>query len=434
PDVAQQALHGPDDALEDLVVHDPGHPPGALRPHLVANHVPVVAHRLRGEPDGLIEQRLMAIVGEDEREGLAERGRDARRAEPGAHNFVDQHPHVLVGERLEGLRETARDLASDAPAVLRVGEPPSGPLGGPHRPQVGRDDFARQEVILHEGAQDPADPLLAGGHGGGESALPPHADRSARESQGCGRDALPAAASAALLSLIAAIPGHSLAGVFEGRHLAVVQVHTAPLAAEWVRDVRPDTIVIDAELPDMSGIDACRLLHSDPRIGHTVPTLILAPNKPTPEQRVAALRAGVWDFVLYPPDPEELLLSLETYLQAKRNIDVALAGLMDPATGLHTRPALARRARELGALMSRARGGLACVVFALDADPADPKAGSILVRSARVSDVVGALSPTEFAVLAPGTDQAGAVKLAQRIGGALRDVVGASGSSAAARA
>src|SRR6266704_239260 len=101
-------------------------------------------------------------------------------------------------------------------------------------------------------------------------------------------------------------------------------------------------------IADMSGIDACRLLHSELRIGHTVPTLILTPNKPTPEQRVAALRTGVWDFLLYPPDPEELLLSLETYLQAKRNIDVALAGLVDPATGLHTRPALARRARELG--------------------------------------------------------------------------------------
>src|SRR6266550_2437401 len=236
------------------------------------------------------------------------------------------------------------------------------------------------------------------------------------------------------LILIAASPEHSLASVFEGRNYIVVQVHTATLAAEWVRDVRPDTIIIDAELPDMSGIDACRLLHSDPRIGHTVPTLILAPNKPTPEQRVAALRAGVWDFLLYPPDPEELLLSLETYLQAKRNIDVALAGLMDPATGLPTRPALARRARELGALMSRARGGLACVVFALDAEPADPKAGSIVVRRARVSDVVGALSPTEFAVLAPATDHAGAVKLAQRIGAALLEVIGANGSSAAARA
>src|SRR5439155_22489216 len=101
---------------------------------------------------------------------------------------------------------------------------------------------------------------------------------------------------------------------------------------------------------------------------------------------------------------------------------------VDPATGLHTRPALARRARELGALMSRGRGALACVVFALDADQADPKTGSLVARSARVSDVVGALSPTEFAVLAPATDHTGAVKLAQRIGGALREMVGASSS------
>jgi len=180
----------------------------------------------------------------------------------------------------------------------------------------------------------------------------------------------------------------------------------------------------------MSGIDACLLLHGDLRIGQTVPILILAPTPPTPEQRVAALRAGVWDFLPSPPDPEELVLSLETHLQAKRNIDVAIAGLVDPATGLHTRPALARRARELGALMSRARGGLACVVFALEAGPADPKAGSLLARSARVSDVVGALSPNEFAVLAPGTDHTGAVKLAQRIRGALRDVVGAGSPSA----
>ncbi len=236
------------------------------------------------------------------------------------------------------------------------------------------------------------------------------------------------------LILVAANPEHSLSSVFAGRPYAVVQVHTGTLAVEWVRDVRPDTIILDAALPDMTGIDACRLLHSDLRIGHTVPTLILAPNKATPEQRVAALQAGVWDFLLYPPNPEELFLSLETYLQAKRNIDVALAGLVDPVTGLHTRPALARRARELGALMSRARGGLACVVFALDAHRADPKVGGVVVRSARVSDIVGALSPTEFVVLAPGTDHAGAIKLAQRIGDALRDGVGVNDSSASGSA
>src|SRR2546426_173560 len=116
------------------------------------------------------------------------------------------------------------------------------------------------------------------------------------------------------LILIAASPEHSLASVFEGRNYIVVQVHTGTLAAEWARAAGPDRTTTAAELPDLSGIAACRLLHSDMRIGHTVPPLTLPPNKPTPEQRGAALRRGVWDFPLSPPDPEELLLSLETYL------------------------------------------------------------------------------------------------------------------------
>src|SRR2546430_14043634 len=71
----------------------------SLRPHLVPDHVPVVAYGLGGEADRLIEQRLMAVVGEDQREGLAERRRDARRAEPGAHDFVDQRSEERrVGE------------------------------------------------------------------------------------------------------------------------------------------------------------------------------------------------------------------------------------------------------------------------------------------------------------------------------------------------
>ncbi len=96
---------------------------------------------------------------------------------------------------------------------------------------------------------------------------------------------------------------------------------------------------------------------------------------------------------------------------------------MDPTTGLHSRSGLARRARELGALMSRNRGALACVVFAVEAEPADPKTGSLVAQSARLSDVVGALGPAEFAVLAPGTDDVGAVKLAERVGGTLREAI-----------
>ncbi|HEX9283891.1 MAG TPA: response regulator [Gemmatimonadales bacterium] len=225
--------------------------------------------------------------------------------------------------------------------------------------------------------------------------------------------------------LIAAVREQSLASVLEGSWCAVVQVRTGTLAVAWARDLRPDTIILEAGLPDMSAVDACRMLHGDLRIGHNVPILILSPDKPTPEQRVAALRAGAWDFLLQPGDPEELSLKLQAYVQAKRNIDVALAdGQVDPTIGLHSRPVLARRARELGALLARTHGAFSCVVFELEPDAADPQAGSLVARAARVSDVVGALGPSEFAVLAPATDSPGALKLAQRVADSLRDVIG----------
>ncbi|PYO85215.1 MAG: hypothetical protein DMD65_01420, partial [Gemmatimonadetes bacterium] len=137
--------------------------------------------------------------------------------------------------------------------------------------------------------------------------------------------------------LIASVEEHPLVGALERRRYAVVQVQTGALAVEWARNFQPDAIMLAADLPDMTGIDASRLLHADLRIGHNVPILIIATDKPTPEQRVAALRAGAWDFVRHPGDPEEVALKLQTYVQAKRNIDVAFAeGLIDPATGLHS--------------------------------------------------------------------------------------------------
>lgn len=200
----------------------------------------------------------------------------------------------------------------------------------------------------------------------------------------------------------------------------VIEVSTAARALERARDTRPDVIILDTELSDLTGLEACRLFRGEPHIGRNVPILLLTSGPPTPDQRVTALRAGVWDFIRSPGDPDELVLKLETYVQAKRNIDDTLAeGLFDPATGLHSRPGLARRARELGALMARHHGALACVVFAVEATPTDPRTASVVAQTARVCDVVGSLGPGEFAVLAPGTSDAGALRLAQRVASAL---------------
>src|SRR2546426_9470870 len=144
------------------------------------------------------------------------------------------------------------------------------------------------------------------------------------------------------------------------------------------------------------------------------------------EQRIAALRAGAWECIAPPHEADEILLKIGAYVRANLDADRARAeGLLDPLTGLYNRQGLARRARELGSQAFREHGALACVVLALDVETpasASESAGQVVVRcvhalksSARLSDVVGRLSPTEFAVLAPGTDAAGARRLAERL-------------------
>jgi CheY-like chemotaxis protein len=217
--------------------------------------------------------------------------------------------------------------------------------------------------------------------------------------------------------MIAASQPEALVAALSDEPVTLAQTDSGKIALEMARDLRPDAILLAGDLRDMSAMDACDALHSDPEIGRQTPILLLTESRPTPTERVAAVRAGAWDFVRYPGGGDELALKLQSYVQAKRNLATALAeGIAQAERGLHTRGALAHRARELGALMGRVRQGLACVVFVLDRESGGDRMGTQLSRSTRVSDVVGVLSPNEIAVLAPGTNAEGAVNLARRLG------------------
>src|SRR2546429_137583 len=213
----------------------------------------------------------------------------------------------------------------------------------------------------------------------------------------------------------------------------ITQARTGTEAVDLARERPPDTIILDADLPDMSGIEACRLLRGDLHVVPGVPILIVCADEPSAEQRVTALRAGAWGFVPTPRDAAALALQLEAYVQAKRSVDHAFAeGLIDRATGVHTRVGLVRRARELGALMTRTHGSLACIVFALDTEPAGAAAASVVTRNTRASDAVGIFEPAAVAVLAPATGHTGAAQLAERGGAALGGAAVRAGDEAGA--
>ncbi len=217
-----------------------------------------------------------------------------------------------------------------------------------------------------------------------------------------------------------------LKSLLEGGGYAVLQERLAQHVLERARSTEPDLIIVDAELPDMPGADLCRTLRTDPRVSSSTPILLAVREPASRAQRLAALRAGAWECITPPHDADEILLKLGAYVRAKLDADRARAeGLLD-STGLYNRQGLARRARELGSQAFRDHGPLACVVLVVDLEPQDLAPGQqgsgivgrcvqALKASARLSDVIGRLSPTEFAVLAPGTDAVGARRLAERL-------------------
>jgi CheY-like chemotaxis protein len=226
-----------------------------------------------------------------------------------------------------------------------------------------------------------------------------------------------------LPALVLLVTSHdpTLASAMHSEGVVVARAPSGQFAVDVARETNPDVIVVDADLPDMSGLDACRLLRADLHIGRMIPILVAVRDQPSPAERVAALRAGVWDFVRLLDDPVETALKIRAYTHARRNISEQTEGsLLDAVTGLHTSAGLARSAQQMGALMVRLREAFACVVVEWDQTPPGADAGVIIARAARSSDVVGKLSATRCGILAPATNHTGAVRLAARVAGAVR--------------
>lgn len=219
----------------------------------------------------------------------------------------------------------------------------------------------------------------------------------------------------------------SLESILGPHGYAVLRAYTGQQAIELARGARPDLVILDARLPDMSGVEVCATLRSDPRFSAATPVVVTTAGPAERSQRIAALQAGAWEFYSQPLDGEVLLLKLDTYARAKREYDrVREEGLLDSTTGLYNMRGLARRARELGADAQRRHAALACVAVAPrleEALPADDprtealaaRLGAALRRTGRASDAIGRFGQSEFAIVAPSTEAAGALRMVERL-------------------
>jgi two-component system, OmpR family, KDP operon response regulator KdpE len=84
-------------------------------------------------------------------------------------------------------------------------------------------------------------------------------------------------------------------------------------ALDLVRSVKFDLILLDLNLPDITGIDVCRQV----RAGFTVPIIALTV-RATEKDKVVAFDAGANDYVTKPFDTSELLARVRAHLRRNR--------------------------------------------------------------------------------------------------------------------
>jgi diguanylate cyclase (GGDEF)-like protein len=215
----------------------------------------------------------------------------------------------------------------------------------------------------------------------------------------------------------------------------VQRAYTGRQALQRAFELPPDLIILDNQMPDLSGAEVCRQLRSDPRVGHATPILLSTAGPAGRQQRIEAYQAGAWEFYGQPLDPELLLLKIRIYLQVKGAADrLAEEALVDELTGLYNSRGMLRRTEEVLADARRNQREVSLVTVILDDAPKVEalEEASVLARrmaeivrgSVRAADLVGRTGPLRFTVLSTGSPREGAERLANRLLDALHSLNG----------
>ncbi len=86
---------------------------------------------------------------------------------------------------------------------------------------------------------------------------------------------------------------------------------------------KPDLVLLDIMMPDLSGLEVCQQLRAQPALADA-PIIILSALTQPPD-RVKGLRAGADDYMTKPPDREELLARVSLHLERARRLREARA-------------------------------------------------------------------------------------------------------------
>jgi len=199
------------------------------------------------------------------------------------------------------------------------------------------------------------------------------------------------------------------------------------LALKLARESVPDLVLLDVDMPELSGFEVCKQFKSDKALAQ-VPIIFVTSHE-SPQLETLGIQLGAADFISKPPHAPLVLARVRTYQRLKALSDTLRSAVtMDFITGAVTRRQLERALTQEWLRAERSGAPLAVLLVDIDrftaynAECGEEKGDACLhgvadaLRSAghRPTDVLGRYAGGKFALLLPETNAQGVSAVAQR--------------------
>ena len=217
-------------------------------------------------------------------------------------------------------------------------------------------------------------------------------------------------------------------------NLEVISADGGKAGFEAAKSEEPDLILLDVDMPDISGFDLCRQLKADSEL-HMIPVIFLTGSDST-EDRVKGLDIGAVDYVTKPFDALELRAHVRAALRTKHLQDLLIKWAnVDPLTELPNRRAMDERLQVEWARVQRYEGPLSFIMADVDhfklvndtyghsiGDRLLRQVSKIIAQQCRKTDFPARYGGEEFAIIVPHENASTAALLAQRCRQAVEEI------------
>lgn len=197
----------------------------------------------------------------------------------------------------------------------------------------------------------------------------------------------------------------------------------------------PDIILLDVRMPEVDGYEVCRRLKQNPETMQ-IPVIFVT-TRGSSEEEAFGLNLGAVDYISKPFNIAVVKARVRTHLQLKRRTDKLEAlAMVDGLTGIANRRSFDQTIKQEWRRIQRTAGHLSLLMIDIDEFKAYNDhyghgtgdeclrrvAGAIESTVRRPGDFVGRYGGEEFVVLLPECDLKGAMKMAEKIRMAIKDL------------